>query len=638
MAIAFVQSASGTGNGTSPNAILPSNPTQGNLLVAFVTQAGTTETFTPTAGWTKLTEVALGGKAALYYKIAGAGEAAGQTAAMSNSSFDYVMEIAEYSGVDINEPFEVETANTAAASTKTIGSGVNPTDNYERLIIGAAMCVSNNTWSTEQVNGSATGVTERLDIQNSTTLSACLFDKIESAAGAGLYTSAATIGATVNGTIHIAIFRAALTGNLYAKAGTFLTGTGSLGSTVVVTDIGFRPKLVLFWGMANTTAGTASANGRYCFGVAKDSSNQWVNAVIEQNGVAAANNLSYFRSDACIAVLTTSAVDGYLGLTSMDVNGFTLTVNDAIGTNSLIGFIALGGSDISNCSIGTFVSNTGTGNQDITGLGYTPDDIILGASGVTALNTLTNVYSQHMGFLNSTNQAVLAEHSVDAPAVGKSREARYLTTSEAIAFLTSPSQGVHNTAGRGQGSVLNDGFRINWTEAPTAAAYVGYVALKGVSALIGSDTSRTSGVAFSVTGMVAQPVGGIIMSAASTTMVAGTPQPSIIFSVGAFSAALERWSYAQSSTDSVSTTAVSNTTKLDEVLTILTNAGVVNALMDIQSVNSDGVTFVMDDTDVQLSDFSYMLFYTTPSSGQPMMLRGINVPFTRQWQSQGFFN
>jgi hypothetical protein len=57
----------------------------------------------------------------------------------------------------------------------------------------------------------------------------------------------------------------------------------------------------------------------------------------------------------------------------MDPDGFTIrwTTNEARA--DIIHYIALGGTDITNAVASDFTMTTGSGTQDVTGLGFQPD-------------------------------------------------------------------------------------------------------------------------------------------------------------------------------------------------------------------------------------------------------------------------
>lgn len=209
MSIAFVQAKTSSGAGQDVTATMNSTPTNGNLLVAMVSVNGT-RTMNAQTGWTKLTEVTGTNTGGLYWKRAQAGETTLQYPVQHDGITDvWVIAIAEYSGIDTPAPVEAETGNADNDATKTTTGSCNPTDGVERLVIGGAFSANNGTWSSQKVNGSTTGVTERGDIgagAAANVTSSTLFEKIDTSTVSGNYTAEAVSSATANGAAFIAIF------------------------------------------------------------------------------------------------------------------------------------------------------------------------------------------------------------------------------------------------------------------------------------------------------------------------------------------------------------------------------------------------------------------------------------------------
>jgi len=58
---------------------------------------------------------------------------------------------------------------------------------------------------------------------------------------------------------------------------------------------------------------------------------------------------------------------------SMDSDGFTIDITDAPGSAYRIGYMAIGGTDITNTAIGSFQQQNVEGSQSVTGVGFRPD-------------------------------------------------------------------------------------------------------------------------------------------------------------------------------------------------------------------------------------------------------------------------
>ena len=214
MALAFVQSKPATDTGTTATiaVTMDAAPTQGNLLVAFVSQQGTLNTLTAAGSWNALTpQTGSGDSANLFWKVAGAGETAAQTVCTSSSSTRaWAVAIAEYSGTATSSPVDVENSQTAGSTPQTSPT-VTPSSTAPVLLIGAAMSsINTTTHSSESFSGSNVGtVTERQDFgagsaANGTSIA--LYDAFTTAT-TGSYSASATPSATGSGSAHIAIFK-----------------------------------------------------------------------------------------------------------------------------------------------------------------------------------------------------------------------------------------------------------------------------------------------------------------------------------------------------------------------------------------------------------------------------------------------
>lgn len=211
MAISFVtgQVAIAGGNSTTPSASLAADPTPGNLLVAFLTWASATDTSTAANGYAKLNFVGSTDGGLIFWKVAAAGEGAAQQPCTITST-NWLVAVQEYTGFTYPPSLDVSAANADNDATKTLNPGVDPTDNIEALIFGAAFNneQSTTTWSLQKVNNSTTDVNERADTDRSSgTLALTTFDKVETSIAAGTYTVEAVASETRAGGIFCAIFR-----------------------------------------------------------------------------------------------------------------------------------------------------------------------------------------------------------------------------------------------------------------------------------------------------------------------------------------------------------------------------------------------------------------------------------------------
>lgn len=157
----YVQSAQQGSSGAAVAATLPTAPTQGNLLVAWIAQQGSNDTWTPSPGWTLLTDTGASDTGAFAWKEATAGESATQQPVTAgNTARVWWVAVAEYEGIDfalMGGVWPVE-----AAGSNSPSPSVTPPVGVQALVVGAATSTSSGvTFTGQLVNGSATGVTDR---------------------------------------------------------------------------------------------------------------------------------------------------------------------------------------------------------------------------------------------------------------------------------------------------------------------------------------------------------------------------------------------------------------------------------------------------------------------------------------------
>jgi hypothetical protein len=333
------------------------------------------------------------------------------------------------------------------------------------------------------------------------------------------------------------------TSNFYANVGDISTGTGAATSTIAIAGLGFQPKLVLLWwngrtDLVNTVGRRTHQRG---FGAATSSSNRACIASLSQDTPTNMVTNHVLRTDACIEITTTGdAIDGLMDLSSMDSDGFTLVVDDAFTASYRVQYLALGGSDITNVTVGTFAKATGTGDQDITTVGFQPDCVIFfGTQQTTSDGTIAVDSTMFVGAATgASNQAVWAGGSNDA--AGTSQTLAYCKAGECIAQFDAAVTVINDRAAFV--SFLSNGFRINWTENTGATAHiVGYVAIKGGKYFVGdllTQTDTTTNIVESGFGF--SPKAALLVSAARSQSTADTPTDDDFWSMGALSNTLLR--------------------------------------------------------------------------------------------------
>src|SRR3990172_4938301 len=166
---------------------------------------------------------------------------------------------------------------------------------------------------------------------------------------------------------------------LSSFVGSFSTGTPLITQTVVVTGVGFQPKVVIFWhsGRSESTDAIGRATTKRGFAIATSTTNRRALSSVSVDA-SADSTTSHAHSDvACIISNTGASIDGSLDLQSFDSDGFTLVCDSATWpADRRIHFLALGGTTLTNANLVSFQEPAATGTQDITGFGFNPTAVL----------------------------------------------------------------------------------------------------------------------------------------------------------------------------------------------------------------------------------------------------------------------
>ena len=404
---------------------------------------------------------------------------------------------------------------------------------------------------------------------------------------------------------------------LQSFVGSFNTGTGAATTTVVVTGVGFVPKSIIFWwsGRSESTDTIGRASHVRGFGVANSATDR--RAIVNKVVDAAANADTQRAHDnaACIlSVSVAAAIDGQIDLQSMDADGFTLVVDDAMPLDLRVNFMALGGDSLTNVQSGQFQAATVTGNQDITGVGFQPDFVmVFGIEYATAPPSATGYAPFLIGAaVSSSQQGILVTASEDT--VSTMDTFSYCTDDEFIANSSAEDTSIETRADFV--SFLSDGFRINWIEIIAGARYHHYLALKGGNYVVGNLLTQTDTVTDIVeSGFGFQPSGAMFFSAGVAKSTNDVSSNNDRVSIGAFSGVSTRGAQGTldeyNLTDSEVTTAI----EFDEVYVNIKTDSTIDGLMDVKSIDSDGFTMIMDDADPAQAFVWYIAFGAAAAAG-----------------------
>ncbi len=414
--------------------------------------------------------------------------------------------------------------------------------------------------------------------------------------------------------------------------GAFNLGTGVATTTIAVTGTGFTPKLVIFFWSGNTSAtdSVAGGNSQPGLGWASGTTSRSAMTNVCEDGSGSGDADRNILSDACICFLDGGgASDGKADLQSFDSSpdGFTLVIDEQFTTADLrIGYLALGGADLTNIDIGNFARATTTGDQTVTGVGFQPDVVLLMSNIKNAEGAATGGYFT-AGFMDASNDFTVMNYT---------RNNRSTTEVNSYGFagevLVEPkfnSDGTINTRGTVT-SLDADGFKINWIEIAAGAPLIFYLALKGPSVAIGTVATRTDSNDIAVSGLSFQPDAVMFMSHCLALSTVDAADDNGRLSIGAFSATTERAAVGVLSRDGLGTSQTATGVEHDGVYMRINDSDAIDAVMDIKSIESGGFTCVMDDTDSAAHGVGYLALGPAPAAGS-----GIPLIMHHRKQMQG---
>lgn len=415
---------------------------------------------------------------------------------------------------------------------------------------------------------------------------------------------------------------------LNAATGSFNVTTAAAGNTVVVTGLGFQPKIVFFfWSGRTESVDTISRiNQQHGFGAAISTTERFAVVARSNDASALAAAASAHSDAACILGTTaTPTIGAAMDLQSMDSGGFTLVIDDDFGNDLRVTYVALGGPTLTGQKIGTFTP-TGTApvTQAVTGVGFQPEVVIFAAIAAAAAAPPSAVLDSTLmlgAITGATGEGVWVASSDDAAATMQTMA--YALSGEAIARFDNTITAI---ADRAEFSAFGaDGFTINWLERANAGT-VFYVALDGLNATVGNFVTQTDTTTAITTGALGYtPRAMVVVSAARAASTADTPTDHDQLSIGAAVSASARSAQATLDEDAVLTSEVTVAIEFDAVYANISTASAIQGLMDVTAFNNDDVAFIMDDADPSAS-FAWWIAFGEPtvtSSGQRMSLLGV---------------
>jgi hypothetical protein len=410
---------------------------------------------------------------------------------------------------------------------------------------------------------------------------------------------------------------------LEVATGTISITTGAVGTTFTVSGLSFQPKAIFFSWSGNTAAGQAEADSLFGAGFAVSTSSRCCVATQSDHSPTTSACDSIMRNNACVATLTiTGATGGLADLDAITSDGFRIIVDDQFPAALIVGYVAWGGSDLTDVAIVSDVTaDPGTADYDCGfALNTGADDkavIFLGGPDSGVLNTSQGFGLFCMGLVagDTPQQAVLSGTADDGK--GTTVTVSYCRAGQCFGTSFDDGAGALGVSNIGEVTAwLSNGFRVTWTDSGAGAQLFALV-MKGGRWEVGNALTST-GTSNQTESTTYTPKGLLLLSHGKAESAAGTPDAHDERIIGAAQSASSRWSASLMDKD--------NSANADVGIAFSDTAMYVNqsiaativqeGAMDLVSFDSTpGFTYVMDDADPSQAFFAYLSAADAPASG-----------------------
>jgi hypothetical protein len=386
------------------------------------------------------------------------------------------------------------------------------------------------------------------------------------------------------------------------KVGNFAQPTAN-NASFGVTGVGFKPKAVIFYATDETGLGV-SVNWNWYQGMATATNNRA--ACSNAQLTASSTSCRAHDNTKCFEVVNTSGtIIVAADLVSFDSDGFTLNFSTTDLSARVVGYVAIGGADLTNAFIKEFTptinSNTA---QGFTGVGFKPTAMFMISAGSNTgpPGADTSNCNPMFSFASSaSNQEVLSANP------------QLQTRSAQLAKIIEKDGSMVGSLT----SFDSDGFTITFT-ASSSVKHCYALCLKGGQYSVGVFNQATSNGNQANTAVGFQTVGVIWASFnAVTSAVALTTQSRLSF--GAASGTSNRMSIWSGGGNAG---VQDNDTDTSKILNMITEGATptTNTAADFVSFDSQGFTINNTTTDATAREIVYMAFGSNASANNLLLM------------------
>jgi len=377
-----------------------------------------------------------------------------------------------------------------------------------------------------------------------------------------------------------------------------------------VTGVGFKPKALIIYTSQDTSLDSLVDNFAAAVGFSDGVNDRccWTGS---DHGETTSD--TYRFSSALHIIEYHDATNGTHNadafVKSFDSDGFTLTWDSNNTATPYYFFIAYGGSDITDVTVGSFNQPTSTGAQSIDASVDNPNVLFTMSTGGTVEDSLSsNACKLTMGIATATDEeAAWSIGSDDDEATSNTR--RRLETDASVLIVdekTGTIQAEANLTG-----FDSDGFNLNWSTADSNARDIYYMVIKGGQWESGMFTQPATDIN-SVTTTSFEPEGLFLTSIGSPTT--GSDITHNVFHVGITDGTNLTHAHA-SDEDNSSTTDAHKKSTLTYVMDFKSVNEADQGRATIDSFNPTDFTLAWTQTDTNERDVIYLVCASNPTGG-----------------------
>ncbi len=289
---------------------------------------------------------------------------------------------------------------------------------------------------------------------------------------------------------------------LQTQAGQF---TANTGATTTVVNCNFQGKAIIFFSHAK--AGNAeSATAAWTVG-ASDGTHHHEIGWVGDDAVATTNVGRGNHNTFPLVIFSNGAptipLGGSMSGVSFGASTFTVTFQNAPSTAWLIGFILLGGTDITNVLVGQDSMPTATGTTSFTSVGFKGDFIFMFTSQQAATSDIATTQNCIGAAVSATKRWSYGWTVQDAQTLTANVNGQTIMRSDRAIVCQSASNSVNVLADFVQ--FTSTGFDLNFTTAPGSGFFLHWIVIQGGQWDAGTSVKPTTATTQTVTGETFRP-------------------------------------------------------------------------------------------------------------------------------------